>query len=733
MKQIELDLDPESTELTEQQTLPDDVLEALGVGRLTDIEYLGSGATSSVFSARDSSLDKKIAIKYLKHANENRLVNFQTEARLASQLSHHNLVRILNFGVTKKNHAFLIMEFVDGKSLEQILEEVGCIPIAIAIPLLMQVCDGLSHSHGKKIAHRDLKTANILVQGYGTDAMRAIIVDFGLAQQRQSQDETTPGIISGKIKGSPLFISPEQAQGRHGDERSDIYSLGCIAFNMLTGVLPFESAELFELLRMHIEQPAPAMSERAPTLTFPPGLESCIHRMLEKDPGNRFQTIQEVKAGLKRSQNVQPQASFQVSQVVPRRIRPGVAIACIAAIVATAAALYFVRPTTVNVSTVKHPNIATRGETYEEKFDRLFEYDSGDFLSHYQRPFVRPKESGHITDEDLECLDHVKLRTPDILLAFTHINGSGLAKLKDIPGLQLDLAKTELTEDGFKAIGSLQNLHGLSLTGAKLAVQTGNGRKLFEISNKEIAEVAKAKHLFELNLNVCEGLNVECMESIGSLPLKIFTAKDAKTITDDGITALAKNKEFRIIDLDGSEITDRSIEKLSEPGLLASFRANRCKRVTGKSIQTLCKKNPYLEYLGMSFTKTTSKDLHYLEGRDMRFLELLGIPLGPDEIRMIGNMHNMESMYLSKVQDPDSLKYLYSLKKAARIVFSDSSKLDGNSLSKLQNQLRNTTIIDGKNRAHRNDVEEFEGLFGESSSERNPFQNETRTVGISGI
>jgi len=111
MNQIERDLDsPVPTDFDEQQKLPDDVLEALGAGRLTDINYLGSGATSSVFSAHDSGLDKRVAIKFLKHGNDGRLIDFQSEAKLASQLSHGNLVKILNFGVTTKNHAFLIMD-----------------------------------------------------------------------------------------------------------------------------------------------------------------------------------------------------------------------------------------------------------------------------------------------------------------------------------------------------------------------------------------------------------------------------------------------------------------------------------------------------------------------------------------------------------------------------------------------------------------------------------------------
>ncbi len=720
MKQIDLDSNLESPEF-EEQTLPDDVLEALGAGRLTEIEYLGSGATSSVFSAHDSSLDKKIAIKFLKHANENRLVNFQTEAKLASKLNHDNLVRILNFGVTKKNHAFLIMEFVDGKSLEQILEEVGRIPIEIAIPLLSQICDGLAHSHGKKISHRDLKTANILVQGYGTGAMKAIVVDFGLAQERQTQDKSTQGSSSGKIKGSPLFISPEQAQGKHGDERSDIYSLGCITFNMLTGALPFYSDELFDLLRLHIEEPAPTLSEYAVNVEFPPALESCVQRMLEKSPEKRFQTIQEVKDSLRRSIRIQTQVPSQASQVVPRRFRRSLLLVCL--IVAVAAGVVYKNTALAPPAT---PIKTKKVETPEAKFDRLFKYDTGHFLSHYHHLFVCPKVTGLITDDDIACLARVRLATEDINLAFTNIKGTGLAKLKSIHGLKLDLSKTEMTEDGFKEIGKLQNLRALALMQAKVSrTIVRNGRKYnvsSEISDKETAEIAKAKKLLELNLDMCRGVDDKCFQTLSSLPLILLTAKDAGKITDVGALAVAQNKNLQMIHLDGSQITDKSVDALGKLGGLIDFRANRCKMVTGKSLPLLLKRNPKLQFLGMSFTQTTTADLHCLEGRDMVFLELLGIPMGTEEIKMFGNMRNMDTMYLSHVSDPESLKFLYQLKNATRLAFLDSPKLDAKSLSMLQEQLPQTQVWDGQNRAARPDVQDFAGMYEESSSDKNPFE-----------
>jgi len=729
MNQIERDLDsPVPTDFDEQQKLPDDVLEALGAGRLTDINYLGSGATSSVFSAHDSGLDKRVAIKFLKHGNDGRLIDFQSEAKLASQLSHGNPRQILNFGVTTKNHAFLIMDFVDGKSLETILEENGPIPPKIAVRLLMQICDGLEHAHSKKIAHRDLKTANILVQGYGTNAMNAIVVDFGLALQRQSQENTNPGSHSGKIKGSPLFISPEQAQGKPGGESSDIYSLGCIAFNLLTGTLPFEADDLFELLKMHIKNPAPTLAECNPDAAFPPALEKCVQRMLEKNPEDRFQNILEVEESLSRSIKQRTPLVQPASHVVQKKFRRSVSIiVCIAALVASLGVIWFIAQN--SGSTVDEKN-----ETPQEKYDRLFKYDSGNFLSHFGRRYICPKVTGIITDEDLECLAEVNLPTPDINLAFTNISGTGLAKLSHINGLKLDLSKTEMTEEGFKTIGTLQNLDALSLNHAKLFVPAPHTvpkityssadkheGKLVDISRKEIIEITRAKNIFELNLDMCNAVDDGCMELIATLPLLAFTARDAGKITDKGVVALAKCVNVKMVHLDGNPITDKAAEVLSVGGKLVDFRGNRCREITSKTLQTLCAKNPQLQFVGLSFTKTTTKDLHLLEGRDLKFLEILGIPVGPDEMRMFGQMRNMEYLYISKVQSAESLKYLYNLPRRPRVMIMDSKALDAKSVAALQTHLPETTIVDGTNRAIRADVNDFQSIFLEGSKGGNPF------------
>ncbi len=700
-------------DIAEQQTLPDDVLEALGKGRLTDIQFLGSGATSSVFRAHDSRLDKTIAIKFLKHADQKGLISFQAEARLASKLNHENLVRILNFGVTKNNQAFLIMDFVDGNSLDTIIEETLRIPVELAIQLLMQVCTGLAHAHGKKIAHRDLKTANILVQGYGSSDMRAIVVDFGLARQRESQERL--GNTSGRIKGSPLFISPEQAQGLEGDERSDIYSLGCVAFYMLTGRLPFESDDLFDLLRMHAEKTAPALSSAAPNLEFPPALTNCVARMLEKDPAKRFQTIQEVNDTL--AQASMPERSVKVSPVVSQRLRfwPIVVLALIVIIPLPLILRSQDEPATKPVATsVK----LSPTEPAREKFNKLYTYRRGNFLSHFNYIFVCPKNSGTITDEDLACLAQVSLSTPDINLAFTNITGIGLRHLRSIEGLKLDLSKTSLSPKGFEALGTLRNMEAVSLVGAKIrkseAPVIDEIKDCRDISQTELDAIANCKNLLELNLDSCAGVNDSYIEAINKLPLRVFTARDAGLITNKGVSALAKCQDLKLVHLDGADIDDETVDELSRSGKFEDFRVNRCRKLTGKSLKMIAERNPGLKYVAVSFTQTSSKDLHYLAGKDMTFLELMGIPIGPEEMKLFGSMPNLRSLYVSKVKDPNSLKYLYPLTKTDQVVLYDSPNLDRNAVQQLQKKL-NGSVVTGDDKAVPADMQEFKNIFMDAS------------------
>ena len=168
--------------------IPQDVLEKLG-DRYSAFVYISSGATSAVYKAHDAILDKTVALKVLKRAEEKDLIRFQKEARAASQLEHENLVHILDFNVTPSNNAFLIMEFVEGHDLDSILDEQGHLPIQLALSIAEKISLGMIHAHSKQIAHRDLKASNIIVCDLENPESGITVVDFGLAK-KQAQDDT---------------------------------------------------------------------------------------------------------------------------------------------------------------------------------------------------------------------------------------------------------------------------------------------------------------------------------------------------------------------------------------------------------------------------------------------------------------------------------------------------------------------------------------------------------------
>jgi serine/threonine protein kinase len=224
---------------------------------------------------------------------------FKQEGQAAGALNHPNIITIHDFGLTPEGQAFLIMECFEGPTLADVLDKVVRIPEERGLRIMKQICDGLEHAHKKGVVHRDLKPSNLCLV-IGEDGKEIVkIVDFGIAkllpqegQQRQQLTQT------GQIFGSPLFMSPEQCQGKALDGRSDLYSLGCLMYESFTGVPPFMGPTAFDTMTMHINEQAKTLKKTAPDVTISPELETPIMRLLEKNPDKRYQTAAEVKADL---------------------------------------------------------------------------------------------------------------------------------------------------------------------------------------------------------------------------------------------------------------------------------------------------------------------------------------------------------------------------------------------------------------------------------------------------
>jgi eukaryotic-like serine/threonine-protein kinase len=281
------------------------------IGRYRILEPISSGGMGVVYRAERLVLGRAVAIKFLNAdyaATDEGKRLFELEALAASRLSHPNCVPVTDFGV-QRGEPFLVMEFVAGLSLRDVLDEEGRLTPPRAVELTRKVLAGLAHAHGQGVIHRDVKPENILVQAVEGHGEQPRLLDFGLGKLRGQKS-----VISGVAPGTPSYISPELTRGLKVDERADIYAVGIILYELLAGQKPFAAKALGDLLRMHRERPPPKLAEAAPEVAISDELEAAIDRALIKDRDERFQTAEAFSAALAAT----PEARGEV--VAPRPV-----------------------------------------------------------------------------------------------------------------------------------------------------------------------------------------------------------------------------------------------------------------------------------------------------------------------------------------------------------------------------------------------------------------------------
>jgi serine/threonine protein kinase len=278
-------------------------------GKYEVLELIGSGAMGALYLGKHLALDRPVAIKVL-HAHlaqdDVHMERFVREAKLAASLQHSHVAHVYDVGNAEDGAPYLVMDFLDGRSLQKTIDELGPMPVRRAVPLMIQIAQGLSYAHSKGLLHRDLKLGNIMVVSDVGQEM-AKIIDFGIAKS-MNPDEASKLTQTGEIFGSPLYMSPEQCQGLELDERSDIYSLGCVMYEMLSGVPALRGDSLVSTIYKHINEAPKPIAEAAPGVRVPAELEAIVFKCLEKDKSKRYANANDIVVALQKVAATSPAA-----------------------------------------------------------------------------------------------------------------------------------------------------------------------------------------------------------------------------------------------------------------------------------------------------------------------------------------------------------------------------------------------------------------------------------------
>jgi len=289
------------------------VVGELIAGRYELEELVGSGGMSSVYRAHDRLLERTVALKILHEQftrDEGYVERFRREARSVAQLTHPNIVTVIDRG-EQDGRQFIVFEYVDGMNLKELVAQEGPLAPDEAIELALQIARGLAFAHEQGLVHRDVKPQNVLLDADG----RAKVTDFGIAHAVDVDGMT----ITGTIMGTSNYIAPEQARGQPVDEQTDVYSLGCVVYELLAGDVPFDGDNFVAVAMRHVNDPVPSVREVRPDV--PPRLDLAIQQAMAKDRGDRFDSMADFAAELEAC-HAELDGAERATMVVPRAAAP---------------------------------------------------------------------------------------------------------------------------------------------------------------------------------------------------------------------------------------------------------------------------------------------------------------------------------------------------------------------------------------------------------------------------
>lgn len=519
------------------------------------IEILGQGGMGKVYLAVDTLLNRKAAVKVLSIADQGDeyIARFQQEARAASQLRHPGIVTPLDFGVTEDGKPFFVMEYIEGLNLSERTEQNGLLQEDEFISIFTQVARAMAHAHGKGIIHRDLKPSNIVIQELDQN-LRAIVLDFGIAKILHA-DTDQVRTRTGQMIGSPKCISPEQISCEPVDARSDVYSLGCVMFEAITGFAPYEGKTALDTLEKHLNAPVPSIDEQFTDTFNLENLNEIIQKCLAKDPDARYQSMNSLIDDLKRRLNDTKNgaiATDQKSKMAIKKPPPLMLFVFLSVIFLSLIIACFVFLNQSNSTVPKVIKERGRSDPLNSlnqqlknnspEVQRLFgEYDTDyKWLKTAKEQELMKREAVRILGVQIESSVYPRLlkcsRLKRLVIARTNINEELIRCFGQISSLEhLSISISTFSDKkAFYHFKKLQNLEGLVVRAS-------------DLRNQDLGTIGELKNLKMLSLESNPGINDQGLRKLTGLQnLQIINLVEC-AVSPAGVKVFEKHPDELLI------------------------------------------------------------------------------------------------------------------------------------------------------------------------------------------
>lgn len=626
---------------------PDALVGSTLGGHLHILSCVGSGGMSVVYKAEDLLLKRIVAVKILhSHSalNPQNVLRFRQEAMAASKIDHPNVIRVYEFSVPEKGQPYLVMDFVAGQSLADFIAANGPIEMRRAISLMGIICDGLQCAHDAGVVHRDLKPANIMLLKDASGKQTLKLVDFGIAKVLTEDSQGHALTQTGEVFGSPLYMSPEQCYGKTLDRRSDLYSLGCVMYEMCTGSPPIKGGSLLETIQLQTtDMPAPA-AIKYPGIKYGASFDLFIQRAMNKDPDARFQSASEFKQALQNMIDTQQtddvvRKNGLISPLVVASICGGVLVIVTAIVAAT-----FWISKTANNNVVPAKVTATApirdlDSTDQTQESQSFKTDA-ELAAYYQTSAARASklllDHSKISDSGLRVIsgDTTLLALNCSKSRITDLSGSVISTLRRLETLEVN--DNKIGDAFFKNFSSLKQLLVLSsgrnkITDSGLAylkdiplrelnlsgTAVGNGGMVFlaklplrklilsytKVGNDGLANLSTTR-IDDLRL-VSSNITGEGLKHIQKMQFLTRLHAGKNHIGSEGRPYFKSLTSLKSLDLENAGLTDADIKEIATLTNLDNLSLNN-NDLSAKSLQYLSKL-PHLKLLRIAYSHIPEK------------------------------------------------------------------------------------------------------------------------------